>query len=56
MAKRFTDSGRQAAAIDDVHDLRRRCDAHGEWMANHPEVAALAASWADDNLEALPRR
>jgi len=57
MAKRFTDSDRQpAGALDDAEDLQRRCAAHGEWMASHPEVVALAASWAHNNLEALPRR
>lgn len=58
MAKRYADNDRQptSAAIDDVEDLRRRCAAHGQWMAAHPDVAAFAESWADQSLEALPRR
>ncbi|MGV9799580.1 hypothetical protein ACWDTP_16165 [Mycobacterium sp. NPDC003449] len=40
----------------DIQDMRRRCAAHAQWMATHPDVAADAESWADRNLEALPHK
>ncbi len=40
----------------DAEDMRRRCQAHGEWMAAHPEAVAFAEAWADQNLEELARR
>jgi hypothetical protein len=40
----------------DAEDMRRRCQAHGEWMAAHPDVVAFAEAWADQNLEELSRR
>jgi hypothetical protein len=43
-------------SLVDVEDMRRRCAAHGQWMANNPETVAFAEAWADQNLESLPRR
>lgn len=40
----------------DVEDMRRRCAAHEEWMATHPEAAAFAEAWADRSLDELGRR
>jgi hypothetical protein len=34
----------------DVEDMRRRCVAHAQWMADHPEAVWLAEVWADRNL------
>lgn len=43
-------------ALVDVEDMRRRCAAHGQWMLNNPEAVTFAETWADQNLESLPRR
>jgi hypothetical protein len=61
LVKRYADDDRQSMnawieSLVDVEDMRRRCAAHGQWMANSPETVALAEAWADQNLEALPRR
>lgn len=42
--------------ILDAEDLRRRCAAHGEWMAANPEAVAFAEAWADQNLDELASR
>ncbi|MGD9529967.1 MAG: hypothetical protein AB7V44_24665 [Pseudonocardia sp.] len=42
--------------ILDVEDMRRRCEAHGRWMAEHPEAGAFAEAWADRGLDELARR
>ncbi|MFV8054627.1 hypothetical protein [Mycobacterium sp. 48b] len=43
-------------AYDDGEDLRRRCVAHDESIATHPEGVAFAESWADQALELIGRR
>lgn len=40
----------------DVEDLRRRCEAHGEWLRRHPDAVAAAEAWADDALNELTSR
>jgi hypothetical protein len=43
----------------DVEDMRRRCKAHGRWLAEHPDAVAFAEAWADrglDDLAATPDR
>lgn len=40
----------------DVEDMRRRCAAHEEWLATHPQAVAFAEAWADGNLDELTRR
>ncbi|MFV8047960.1 hypothetical protein [Mycobacterium sp. 48b] len=40
-------------ACEDVEDLRRRCVAHAQWIAIHPENVAFAESWADQALELI---
>jgi hypothetical protein len=42
-------------ALVDVEDMRRRCPAHANWMADHPEAAAFSERWADQNLEEIVR-
>ena len=61
LVKRYADDDRQSMnawieSLVDVEDMRRRCTAHGQWMANHPETVAFAEASADQNLEALPSR
>jgi hypothetical protein len=61
LVKRYAEGDRQSMngwieALVDVEDMRRRCAAHGQWMSNNPEAAALAETWADENLGALRRR
>ncbi len=43
-------------AVLDVEDMRRRCAAHAEWMAKHPEAVSFSEAWADRNLDELTRR
>lgn len=40
----------------EVEDLRRRCAAHGAWMASHADAVAFSAAWADRNLDDLAPR
>jgi hypothetical protein len=40
----------------EVEDLRRRCVAHGRWMARDPEAVRLAEQIADDAAELLAER
>ena len=40
----------------DVEDMRRRCEAHGRWMAEHPDAVAFAEAWADRGLDELIQR
>lgn len=40
----------------DVEDLRRRCQAHGEWLRRHPEAVTRSEAWADDALDELASR
>lgn len=37
----------------DVEDTRRRCAAHEQWLARHPEQSRAAEAWADGNLDEL---
>jgi hypothetical protein len=60
-AKRYAQADRQSmnAWIESLlgaEDMRRRCAAHGQWMANHPEAVSFAEAWADRNLNELARR
>jgi len=61
LVKRYADDDGQSMnawieSLVDVEDMRRRCAAHGQWMAKNPETVAFAETWADQNHEALPRR
>lgn len=40
----------------DAEDMRRRCAAHHEFLANNPDVVAFAEDWADRNLRDLGQR
>jgi hypothetical protein len=58
--KRYADADRQSMnswieGLLDVEDMRRRCAAHGRWMAAHPAVASFAEAWADRNLDELAK-
>ena len=37
-------------------DMRRRCEAHDQWMREHPHVGAFSEAWADRNLDELTKR
>lgn len=39
-----------------VEDLRRRCQAHGDWLRRHPDAVTAAEAWADDALTELTNR
>jgi hypothetical protein len=61
LVKRYAENDQQSMnawieSLVDVEDMRRRCTAHGEWMSNNPEAVTFAETWADQNLESLPRR
>jgi len=43
-------------AVPDTEDMRRRCAAHYEFLANNPDVVAFAEDWADRNLDDLAQR
>ena len=40
----------------DAEDMRRRCAAHGRYLADHPDAVAFSEAWADRNLEDLTGR
>lgn len=40
----------------DMEDMRRRCQAHDQWLQEHPDVAAFSEAWADRNLDELTKR
>ncbi|GAT07605.1 uncharacterized protein RMCN_0738 [Mycolicibacterium novocastrense] len=42
---------RRPGSLVDIDDLRRRCSAHTQWMAKHPDNVTFAESWADQNLD-----
>lgn len=59
--KRHADADKQSMnawieAVLDAEDMRRRCDAHHQFMADSPEMVAFAEDWADRNLDDLSRR
>jgi hypothetical protein len=61
LVKRYADDDRQSMnawieSLVDVEDMRRRCAAHGQWMADNLGTVAFAEAWADQNLESLPHR
>lgn len=37
----------------DAEDMRRRCAAHHEFLADHPDVVTFAEDWVDRNLDDL---
>ncbi|KAA1251379.1 hypothetical protein F0Q45_04610 [Mycobacterium simiae] len=39
----------------DIKDMRRRCQAHDQWMQEHPEAAEFSETWADGNLDELTK-
>jgi hypothetical protein len=43
-------------SVLDIEDMRRRCGAHAQWMADHPEAASFSEAWADRNFEEFPSR
>ena len=40
----------------DLEDMRRRCAAHEQWLAHHPDDVRATEAWADGNLDELARR
>jgi hypothetical protein len=59
--KRYADADRQSMnswieGLLDVEDMRRRCAAHGQWMADHPAAVSFTEAWADRNLDELAGR
>ena len=40
----------------DAEDMRRRCEAHNQWMREHPDAGAFSEAWADRNLDELFKR
>lgn len=59
--KRHANGDRQSMnswieSVLDVEDMRRRCVAHDQWMAAHPDAVAFAEAWADRNLDELAER
>jgi hypothetical protein len=40
----------------DAEDMRRRCAAHRDFLANNPDVVGFAEDWADHNLGHLTQR
>lgn len=40
-------------ALLDSEDMRRRCEAHGRWMQEHPEAVSFSGAWAERNLGEL---
>ncbi|ETW24581.1 hypothetical protein [Mycobacterium gastri] len=60
LVKRYAEDDRQSMnawieSLVDVEDMRRRCAAHGQWMSKNPGAVSFAETWAEQNLEALPR-
>ena len=56
--KRYAEADQQSMnswieGIVDLEDMHRRCAAHGQWMAEHPEAAAFSEAWADSNCDEL---
>jgi hypothetical protein len=40
----------------DHEDMRRRCTAHEQWLARHPEHTRASEAWAEGNLDELTGR
>lgn len=40
----------------DAEDMRRRCDAHHEFLTNNPGIVAFSEDWADRNIDDLAQR
>lgn len=40
----------------DAEDMRRRCAAHHQFLANNLDVVAFAEDWADRNRDDLAQR
>lgn len=60
-AKRYAQADQQSMnawieSLLDVEDMRRRCVAHGQWMADHPDAVSFTEAWADRNLDELGKR
>lgn len=59
--KRYADADRKSMntwieGLLDMEDMRRRCEAHDQWLQEHPEVAAFSEAWANRNLDELTKR
>lgn len=59
--KRYADADHQSMnawieGVLDVEDMRRRCAAHAQWMADHPQALSFAEAWADRNFGELAAR
>lgn len=60
-AKQYAEADRQSMnawieTLLDAEDMRRRCEAHDQWMREHPDVAAFSEAWADRNRDELTKR
>jgi hypothetical protein len=42
--------------VIDAEDMRRRCAAHCDFLANNPHVVGFAEDWAERNLSDLTQR
>jgi hypothetical protein len=42
--------------VIDAEDMRRRCAAHRDFLANNPHVVGSAEDWAERNLSDLTQR
>lgn len=56
--KRYADADQQSMnawieGVLDVEDMRRRCAAHAQWMADHPQALSFAKAWGDRNFGEL---
>jgi hypothetical protein len=40
----------------DAEDMRRRCAAHRDFLANNPDVVGFAEDWAERNVSDLTQR
>jgi hypothetical protein len=59
--KRHSEAERRSmnAWIEDVldaEDMRRRCAAHDDFLAQNPTVVAFAEDWGERNLDDLGQR
>jgi hypothetical protein len=58
--KRYADDDQKSMnawieTLLDAEDMRRRCEAHDQWMREHPDAAAFSEAWAERNLAELTK-
>ena len=47
---------RSIETLLDAEDMRRRCEAHDQWIRETLKVLAFSEAWADRNLDELTKR